>query len=191
MRHSLGLEDLKNSVRWLRANAAKYNVDPEKIGAYGNSAGGTIALTAALTNGMKEFEGDGSHLDQSSDLQAVVGSGTVGDMLHESHSNRAKFAYLNLARGTDRDLSESKAERVLKTASPVSYVKRDVPPILLVHGVDDEVVVVDSTDEFVEAMKKAGAPIDYLRYEGAGHSVMGQKSPETNPAMMKFFRKHL
>lgn len=185
------LEDVKNSIRWLRANAKKYNIDPDNIGAYGNSAGGTLALTAAITNGMKKFEGDGSHKDQSSDLQAIVGSGIVGDMLHPSHGKRANFAYSNLAKGTDRDLSESKIKKTLKAASPTSYISKDVPPLLIIHGTKDDVVVIDSTDEFSEAMKKAGADITYLRYEGAGHGVMGQKGKETTPAMMKFFKKHL
>ena len=185
------LEDVKNSVRWLRAHAEKYQIDPTKIGAYGNSAGGTLVVTAAITNGMKEFEGEGSHLDYSSDLQAVVGSGVVGDMLDESHSKRAKFAYLQLARGTDRSLSDSKAEKVMKEASPSSYVSRDVPPLLLVHGTADDVVIIDSTDKFVESMKEAGAAIAYLRFEGAGHGVMGQKANETTPEMLKFFKKNL
>ena len=59
------------------------------------------------------------------------------------------------------------------------------------HGVEDEVVVIDSTDESVEAMKKGRADITYLRYDDAGHAVMGQKSRETTPAMLEFFRKHL
>ncbi len=185
------VEDFKNSVRWLRGNAEKYRVDTGKIGAYGNSAGGTIALTAALTNGKQEFEGDGSHLDQSSDLQAVVGSGTVGDMLHASHSRAAKTAYLNLAKGTERNTSDTEAGKVMKSASPSSYISRDVPPLLLVHGTADTIVIIDSTDEFVEEMKKVNADITYLRYEGAGHSVMGQKGKVTTPAMLKFFKKNL
>jgi acetyl esterase/lipase len=184
------LEDVKNSIRWLRANAKKYNIDPNRIGAYGNSTGATLALTVVVT-GEKELEGDGPNQDQSSELQAVVGSGAVGDMLHSTHSKRAKSAYLNMARGTDRNLSESKANKLMKAASPSSYITKSAPPILLVHGTKDDVVIINSTDEFVGAMKKAGADITYLRFEGAGHSVMGQKGKETTPAMMKFFKKHL
>lgn len=184
------LEDVKNSIRWLRANAKKYNVDPDKIGAYGNSAGATLILEAAVT-GKGEFEGKGSHLDQSSELQAIVGSGAVGDMLHSTHVKRAVFAYANLARGTDKNLSEKKIEKLLKAASPSTYINKDAPPILLVHGAKDNVVAIASTDEFVEAMKKAGADIEYLRYDDAGHTVMGHKQKETHPAMMKFFKKHL
>uniref|UniRef100_UPI0026082578 alpha/beta hydrolase n=1 Tax=uncultured Gimesia sp. TaxID=1678688 RepID=UPI0026082578 len=75
------LHDVKNSIRWLRAHAKKYNVDPDNIGAYGNSAGGTLVLTAALTNKQDGFEGKGPYQNFSSELQAVVCSGAVGNML--------------------------------------------------------------------------------------------------------------
>jgi acetyl esterase/lipase len=185
------LEDLKCAIRWTRAHAEKYHIDPDRIGAYGNSAGGTQVLTAALTNGLEKFEGGGPYRDFSSDLQAVVGSGCVGDMLHPAHSKRAAAAYRGLATGKDRSVSESAANRVLREASPASYIRADAPPLLLVHGVDDAVVIIDSTDEFVKAMKDAGADIAYLRCEGAGHGVMGQNARETTPAMLSFFEKHL
>ena len=185
------LEDVKNAIRWTRANAGKYHLDPDRIGAYGNSAGGTLALTAALTKGMPEFEGDGSFDGHSSDLQAIVASGAVGDMLDENHVRRAVFAYRNLATGGDRKVPDSKVKEVLRRASPSTYVRKDAPPILLIHGAKDEVVTIQSTDAFVESMKKVKAGITYLRYEDAGHTVMGHKSKQTRPAMMAFFKEHL
>ena len=185
------LEDVKNAIRWTRAHAEKYNLDPGRIGAYGNSAGGTLALTAALTHCVQDLEGAGSFREFSSELQAVVASGVVGDMQDESHSKRAVFAYRNLATGGDPSVSDSKMKDMLRKASPSSYVRKDAPPILLVHGVKDEVVVIDSTDAFVQSMKKAKADITYLRFDDAGHSVMGQKGRQTKPAMMDFFKTHL
>ena len=185
------LEDLKNAVRWVRANAKKYNINPARIGAYGNSAGGTQALTAALTNGNGDFEGDGPYQDFSSDLQAVVCSGAVGDTRHKTHGKRAVFAYRNLATGGDRKVSDAEVETVLRQASSSSYINKDAPPLLLVHGVKDDVVMIDSTDHFVKAMKAAGAAVTYLRYHDGTHSVMGQKQKETTPAMLEFFKKHL
>ena len=186
------LHDLKNAIRWTRAHAEKYGIDPKRIGAYGNSAGATQVLTAALTNGMAEFEGDGPYREFSSDLQAVAGSGAVGDMLHPTHSERAKWAYGNLARGKKRQLPENEVQAVLRAASPSSYVRtKDAPPLLLVHGAMDEIVIIDSTDAFVEAMKAAGAPVSYLRFEDAGHAAMGQKAKVTMPAMFEFFAENL
>jgi acetyl esterase/lipase len=184
------LEDIKNAIRWLRANADKYNVDPDAIGAYGNSSGGTLALTAALTGDSGKFEGKGSHRNESSALQCVIASGVVGDMAHDDHSELAKKVYRNLCGGV-HGASEREVEKTLKEASPITYVDRNAPPIILVHGERDNVVHIASTDEFVQAMKTAHADIDYLRYDDGGHSVMTQKSTETTPAMLKFLRKHL
>lgn len=185
------LHDMKNAIRWTRANADKYRIHPDRIGAYGNSAGGTIALTAAITNGRKDLEGDGSHQEFSSDLQAVVASGAVGDMQHPTHGKRAVFAYQNLARGKNRRLPTSQIKKVLTAASPASYISKNVPPIMLVHGAADDVVNIASTDEFVKNMKAAGAPITYLRFADGNHGVMGQKGRTTTPAMQKFFKEHL
>lgn len=185
------LHDVKNTIRWLRANAKTYHVDPEKIGAYGNSAGGTLALTAALTNNKDDLEGDGPYQEFSSALQAVVCSGAVGNMLHPNHSKRAASVYRTLAAGRNRKVSEAEIESIMKQASPTTYIHKDAPPIILVHGAKDKVVFIDSTDEFAKAMKNANAEITYLRYEDAGHAVMGQKGSKTMPAMYDFFEKHL
>lgn len=185
------LHDMKNAIRWVRANAKKYGIHPDRIGAYGNSAGGTLALTAAITNGRKDLEGDGSHQNFSSDLQCVVASGAVGDMLHETHGKRAQFAYRNLARGKDRKMTEADMRPIMRSASPSSYIRGDAPPIMLVHGAIDDVVNIASTDEFIEKMKQAGAEITYLRFADGHHGVMGQKGRTTTPAMDAFFKKHL
>ena len=74
---------------------------------------------------------------------------------------------------------------------PSSYVRKEAPPVMLVHGAEDTVVLIDSTDEFFDTMKAAGADVTYLRFEDAGHAVMGQRSAETTPAMYAFFEKHL
>jgi len=185
------LHDVKNSIRWLRANAKKYHVNPKKIGAYGNSAGGTLVLTAAITNKEDDLEGDGSYQDFSSAIQAVVCSGAVGNMQHPNHSKRAATVYRMLATGRNRKLPDAKINKIMRQASPSSYLRKDSPPIILVHGAKDNVVFIDSTDEFFKAMEKVGADITYLRFKEAGHGVMGQKGSKTMPAMYNFFEKHL
>jgi predicted esterase len=146
---------------------------------------------AALTGQKKQFEGDGPYREFSSEIQAVVGSGTVGDMQHAEHSERAAQVYRNLAGARGGELSEEQISGVLKQASPATYVSSDAPPIMLVHGEQDHIVLIPSTDEFVEIMHAAGASICYLRYADGGHAVMFQKRSETMPAMLKFFEQHL
>ena len=185
------LHDVKNAIRWVRAHAKRYNADPDRIGAYGNSAGGTLALTAAIATKEDDLEGDGPYQQFSSALQAVVCSGAVGDMLHTNHSKRAVIVYRNLAGGTNRDKPDSEVRAVMRRASPSSYARKEAPPIMLVHGAKDTVVFIDSTDEFFNTMKATGADITYLRFEDAGHAVTGQKGAKTTPAMHTFFEKHL
>lgn len=79
----------------------------------------------------------------------------------------------------------------MRRASPSSYIDRDSPPILLVHGAKDTVVFIDSTDGFYNHMVSAGAEIEYRRFSDGTHRVMGQKARITTPAMNKFFEKHL
>ena len=66
------IEDCKAAIRWLRANAAKYGLDPDHIGVWGASAGGHLVAMLGTTGGVKEFEGTGGNLDQSSRVQCVV-----------------------------------------------------------------------------------------------------------------------
>ncbi len=112
-------------------------------------------------------------------------------MLREKHSRRGAWVYRNLAGALDRTRLPQEIETTMRAASPSTYVRRDAAPILLIHGAKDEVVFIQSTDEFHRSMKDAGAEIEYLRYEDAGHGVMGQKGRETMPAMSKFFERYL
>ncbi|MGY8768086.1 MAG: prolyl oligopeptidase family serine peptidase, partial [Pirellulales bacterium] len=181
----------KGQGHWVRAHAEKYHVDVDHIGAYGNSSGGQLALMTALTTKQDNLEGDGPHLDHSSQLQAVVCSGTVGDMQHSDHSDLAKRVYLALAGSGNSDLSEAQLQTTLKQASPVNYIRKEMPPVLMIHGATDQTVHIASTDDFVKKMQQNSANITYLRYQDAGHGVMFQKQKETIPATLEFFAKHL
>ena len=112
-------------------------------------------------------------------------------MRHENHSRRAAAVYRNLAGALVRSTTEKQIEVVMRRASPSSYISKDAPPILLVHGAKDTVVFIESTDDFYKQMKSAGASIEYLRFQDGTHGVMNQKSQTTTPAMLKFFDTHL
>jgi acetyl esterase len=179
------VEDVKCAVRWLRANAKEYNVDPRRIGAYGNSAGAHLVAMLGLVGPDAKLEGDGPYQDQSSLVQAVCCSATPTDFTNWGGRRDNSFLKRGLLRGPE-DTFAARA----KKASPLTYVKADAPPFLVVHGANDRTVPVQHGDRFVEALKKAGAKdVTYLRYEGAGHGVFGQHSEETHPAMEKFFAR--
>jgi acetyl esterase/lipase len=161
------IEDVKCAVRWLRAHAAHYGVDPERISCYGHSAGAHLALMLAMCPESAGLEGDGPWGEYSSAVQSAVGGATPTD-LRRRFDEDAKF-------------------------SPIDYVTADVVPILLIHGSEDETVSVDSVDRFVKQMKAAGADnLQYLLIEGGNHgTAYDHHVGESVRAMDAFFAQTL
>lgn len=177
------IEDVKCAVRWFRANAGKYNLDPKRIGGYGNSAGAHLVSILGLIQSDAGLEGDGPHQEQSSLLQAVCASATPTDFSLFTRRREDDTRFKN-DRYPDVDLR--------KLCSPINHVRKGAPPFLLIHGTADKTVNVKHSDVFVEALEKAGAnDVEYIRMEGAGHGVFGQHSKETAPAMEAFFARTL
>jgi acetyl esterase/lipase len=182
------VEDVKCSVRWLRANAKKYNVDPERIGAYGNSAGAHLVSLLGLAGKEAKLEGDGPFQDQSSSLQAVCASATPTDFVNW---------------GKDKEEDPPRPMRVLagddatydaraKNGSPITHVHKDAPPFLLIHGNADPVVPIAQSDRFAKALRAAGAKdVTFMIIDDANHGVFGRNSTVTHAAMESFFAKSL
>ena len=130
------IEDCKAAIRWLRANAAKYHLDPDHIGVWGASAGGHLVAMLGTTGGVKELEGKGGNLDQSSRVQCVVDWFGPTDLatMGGSHDNPAS---------PDRQLIggpvQENKEKARK-ASPLTYVSKDSAPFLIMHGDKDNMV---------------------------------------------------
>jgi len=182
------IEDVKCAVRWLRANAKKYNVDPKRIGAYGNSAGAHLVCMLGLVKPEAKLEGDGPYQEQSSLVQAVCASATPTNfLLFDNQRKDQRTQPGELFAGPAETLEERGRQ-----ASPSTYVAADAPPFLLVHGTADTTVNIKHGDTFHAALKKAGAKhLEYIRVEGDGHGVFHKSSKKTYPAMEKFFETHL
>ncbi|MEM9479176.1 MAG: alpha/beta hydrolase fold domain-containing protein [Verrucomicrobiota bacterium] len=181
------IEDVKCAVRWFRANAEKYNVNPQKIGAFGNSAGAHLVCMLGLTGKGTGLEGDGPYQDQSSLVQAVCASATPTDfnLFRNVRQASGRSSLFGDADGEARD-------KLIAKTSPITHVSSDAPPILLFHGTKDNTVDVKHSDSFVAALKDAGAKdVTYLRIEGAGHGVFNQHKDECGPAMEAFFARVL
>ena len=163
------VEDVKCAVRWLRAHAREYNVDPDRIGAYGNSAGAHLVAMLGLSHGEQRLE-VGPWQESSSAVQAVAASATP--------------TRPNVRGGTD-------ADRAL--IAPMTYVSADAPPFLLFHEVSDRVVNVSNSDDLVAALRAAGAEdVTYKRYtDDSGHGVFRANIEETGPEMARFFERVL
>lgn len=176
------IHDCKAAVRWLRANAGKYRLDPEHIGAGGGSAGGHLVALLGTTPDVKEFEGPGGHAGQSSRVQAVLDWFGPTDFLTVGpKETRTRLL------GGDAQQNQEKAIK----ASPMTYVSKNVAPFLIMHGDGDKTVPLAQSEVFAEALQKAGAEATLLVVKGAGHGGAKFTSPENLKQIEAFFAKHL
>jgi acetyl esterase/lipase len=146
------LEDCKCAVRWLRAHAKEYHLDPDHIGAYGNSAGGHLALLLGMVGKEAGLEGDGPYQNESSRVQAAVSDSGPVDMLAQDRQGRLRGVVRQFLGGPP----EGERAAVYKKASPLHCITGDTPPLLLIYGGADDQVPVETADEFVLALGRAG-----------------------------------
>lgn len=178
------VEDVKAAVRWLRANAAELRVDPQRIGAYGNSAGAHLVSLLGLVQKADGLEGSGPNPGQSSLVQAVCASATPTDFLNWGAADimPQRLAATFLA-GPDETLG-ARAQQ----ASPITYAREGAPPFLLIHGTADRTVPKQQSDRFASALRAAGADqVRYMIFDEEGHGVFQRQGLLTLPAMKAFF----
>ena len=184
------VEDVKNAVRWLRAHAEEYHIDPERIGASGNSAGAHLAVMLGVCPPSAGLEGDGPYQEYSSMVQAVVASATPTDFL-SAMSDRQRNQ--QRARPPRKNELRLESEEVRAKASPVTYASADAPPILLVHAISDRTVGVYHSDKLVNALREAGAKnVSYILLgDDSGHGSFQRNIAFTEPAREAFFNRVL
>ena len=168
------VEDVKCATRWLRAHAEEYNLDPDRIGAAGNSSGGHLALMLAVCPASAGLEGDGPYQEYSSMVQAAHCSSTP------------------IMPGF-RGLRGKPADPDVQKIQPMTYVSGDVPPLYFIHGTEDTKAPVRFLDDFVKALREAGAKdITYKRYaDGTGHGAYVKHIEEARPAREAFLARTL
>ncbi len=174
--------DVKCAIRFLRAQAAAYRLNPDHIGAWGDSAGGHLVSLLATADSTAGFD-TGPYLDQSSRIQAAVDMFGPADLTNGFVGPR-----------------ESLAETVfgtydLRKASPVSYVSADDPPFLILQGDRDDTNPLTQSRELYDRLADAGVPAQLIIVHGGDH---GLTVPDEQPSraeithlMVEFFEKHL
>lgn len=178
------ITDCKAAIRYLRAHAKKYNLAPGRIAVWGSSAGGHLAALVGVTGGVKSLD-VGGYLDQSSAVSCAVdlfGPADFETMPQFSSPDSPE------ARLWGRPTSE--APGMARSASPITYLSRDTPPLLILHGDADGVVPLSQSRQLHTAMEKAGAPGELVILSGVGHShveVWMQKRDH----ILAFFERHL
>jgi len=155
------IEDVKCAVRFLRANAEQFSINPEKIGAWGGSAGGHLVALLGTADATAGWD-VGQYLEQSSRVQAVVDMYGPTDLtvLFEGANPRL----MEQVFGTSDRNSET-----LQKASPVNWVSSDDPPFLILHGERDPLVPISQSQIFYEKLRAAGVPATFVIVKNAGH----------------------
>ena len=185
------IEDCKAAIRWLRANAKKHNINPDRIGVWGSSAGGHLVAMLGTAGGVKEFD-KGPNADVSSRVQAACDwfgptdllqmgaqSGPNSKINHDSPNSPES----RLIGGAIQENKEKAA-----TANPIKYVTKDGAPFLIMHGDQDPLVPLAQSQILHEALQKAGVESTFHVVKGAGHGFGG---PENQKMVQAFFDKHL
>ncbi|WP_395744165.1 alpha/beta hydrolase fold domain-containing protein [Prosthecobacter sp.] len=180
------VHDCKAAVRWLRANAAQYHVDPARIGAMGGSAGGHLAQFLGVTAGVPQFEGAG-HLDQSSAVSCVVNFYGPSDFTKSYDKSVDAKEVLPLF--LSGDLTTRRKEHII--ASPLYWVTPNAAPTLCLHGTADEYVAYEQATWIVDKLKAATVEAELVGFEGAGHGLKGVPPEKTEQLMLAFFDRHL
>ena len=185
------IEDVKAAVRWLRANAETYRLNPNRFAAWGSSAGGHLVAMLGTAGDVEAFE-VGEDLEVSSKIQAVVDYYGPTDFL-QMDAHRLPDGLVHDA----PDSPESKLvggpiqehkDRVAK-ANPITYVSKEDPPFLIVHGDQDKLVPYHQSVLLKDALKKTGVSVKFYRVEGGGHGwFRDPKVPELTKA---FLEQHL
>lgn len=178
------IEDCKCAIRYLRAHAKKYHLNANKIGVWGASAGGHLVALLGTSGDVKKLEGNGGWPDQSSRVNAVCDfCGPSELFVLARNSKGAKNPVAQLLGGP---VSEKK--ELAKEASPVTYVSKDDPPFLIVHGDKDRLVPQNQAELLNKTLQKAGVESTLYIAEGRGHGLAGR---DINQRVRAFFDRHL
>ena len=185
------IEDCKAAVRWLRANANKFNLDPNRFGAWGPSAGGHLAAMLGATGDVKEFD-VGENLAFSSRVQAVADYFGPTDFLQMDDHRLPNGQVHNTPDSPESQLIggpiQENKEKVGR-ANPAAYVTKNAPPFLIVHGDSDPLVPHHQSELLAAALERAGVPTTFYTVKGGGH---GNFKDAAVPEMTKkFFAKYL
>jgi acetyl esterase/lipase len=178
------LHDCKAALRFLRAHAAEYKIDPARFGCAGGSAGGHLSGLVGMTAGVKELEGTGGNPDQPTAIKACVVMAATMDLVEANKDRNAESAVLFFG-----PFAENKATYV--EASPTTYVSKTSPPTLYIEGEKDTLKV--GRAEMQGKLKAAGVPTELVTLKEAPHPFWMSQPwlDETAKAMGDWFDKYL
>lgn len=197
------LEDVKSAIRYLKAHADQFGIDPERIGIIGGSAGGYLSAMAGTTSGTRTFD-KGDNLHVSSSVKASVDLYGLSDLtrIGDDYSESVKAAHRSpgstealwvngsaVFGGKDGGILANK--KAADAANPITYISSDSAPMLLMHGTQDVLVSPSQTDLLFQALQQKGIPSERYLVEGAAHGGIYWNQQEVLDIITHFFDKYM
>ncbi|HEX2220170.1 MAG TPA: Ig-like domain-containing protein [Gemmatimonadales bacterium] len=183
------IQDVKCAIRHLRARASRYALDPERIGAWGGSAGGQLVSLLGTADAGVGFDGVGGFQGQSSAVQAVIAISAITDFTHMAE-------LLDDYRRVFRTWPDSTSAEMIQ-ASPVTHVSPGDAPFFFIVADEDELVMPAQSERMHELLTEAGVPSSLLRVLHANHALQPTDAPidpsssVINSRMADFFDQYL
>jgi acetyl esterase/lipase len=197
------INDVKGAVRWLRANAAAYQLDPTRFSSFGTSAGGHLSALLSTSGGVAALEGDvGGNPAFSSSVQAAVDFFGPADLLNmnldvltppgstiDHDDPSSPESHLVGWSGPGQGIGDIRAHltdptppypalvALVAQASPMTWIDASDPPMLIAHGTHDTLVPVNQSSKLSAALSAAGVSHDFRAIPGAGHGLGGPVNP--------------
>lgn len=185
--YPMQIEDVKAAIRYLRAHADRYRIDKEHFGAMGESAGGFLTCMAALDHDKARDVGE--YLEESSNIQAACPWYPPTNLstfkYKDAEECAASMESLLLGYNTMRNIKEA------YNSSPVSKVTKDAPPFLIIHGINDQTVPFEQSEELYDKLIENGCDADLIALEGADHADLQFFQDELWDRIIEFFKTKL
>lgn len=173
------IHDCKLALRWVRDNAARLQIDPDRIAVMGGSAGGAIAALLAYTEPSDGLEPPEAGPGAPPTVACVVD--LYGPMEFMTYHDLKMFAK-----------TREEAPELYRQASPITYVDKEDPPTFVVHGTADDTVKIEQSEKLVAKLKELGVPHEYVVVENAPHSFdLRPLQMDLKPPLFAFLKKYL
>ena len=197
------VEDVKAAIRYLKAHADQYGIDPDRVGIVGGSAGGYLTAMAGTTSGTTTFD-KGENLQVSSSVKAAVDLYGLSDLtcIGDDYSDAVKAAHRSpgstealwvngspVFGGKDGGILADK--KAADAANPITYISKDSAPMLLMHGTKDYLVSPSQTDLLFQALQQKGIPSERYLVEGAAHGGIYWNQEEVMDIITQFFDRYM
>lgn len=156
-RHPAAVEDVETAIRWVKAHATEYRIDPKRIALSGESAGGHLVALAAV------------RADATTRVAAVVPFYGVFDMVAES---RRRATLTNFTRFLGHEKNDETLTRLMTDASPITHVKPGLPPFLLIHGTGDQSVAFQQSVDFQTKLRTVDVPCELIPIKDGPHGML-------------------